>query len=204
MNQDCGVALCRTRSSIEQREQSLRVSDDILEPIFPIEARPEAAHFGNKPEMLQHAAYNQAQLIVIDWLREIVVRARAHGLNCVLNRGKGGYDDDRHLRVIRSNPIQQFQAGKAWHLQIRQDKRRRLFFDCRERLLSVNGSGHRVAHFVKLSLEYPAKIFVVIHHENPRWIHASPCFTGRITENIIPEPEFYCASNVPPICMTIW
>jgi len=164
------------------------VADDILEAVLAVEAGAQAANLGYEPEMFKHPFDDEAKLLKVDGLGEVIVRTRPHRMDSALDSSERGDDDDWNFRILLSNPVQEIHAGEPGHLQVSKDKRRRRLSDRFQGLQTIGRCRGLVAHILKLRLKNPPQVFIVIDNQNARPAHASVRSVGRVTEKVMPWP----------------
>ena len=72
--------------------------------------------------MLERAIDEHLDLVAVEWLLDVVVRAELHRFDRGLHGGKRGHQHHRHFRLELLDLGQQFDPRHLRHLQIRDDQ----------------------------------------------------------------------------------
>src|SRR5262245_48569327 len=97
-----------------------------------------------EPPGLEGAPHDDPDLVHPEGFRQIIVRARVHGLDRGLDGGERGEDHDGQIGLAHGQALQHVEAIEIGHAQIHQDHVDRLGFGQAQALLAAGGHTHAI------------------------------------------------------------
>ena len=132
--------------------------------------------------LVEHAFEDDAHLLVLEWLHDVVDGAEPGGADGGLNGGVGGDHDGGCGRTVLVEPIEDLHAGLAVgsHAQVGDDGVEVCIGEAFDGFGGAGGDGDVVSTIAQHDLEQFAHAGFVVHHEN-RWLngHDAIPFLGR-------------------------
>ena len=145
-----------------------RGAHHLLEGRGALEPEPEAPDLGSQRALLDAAVERHREVVEVEGLRHVVVRAGADGRDGGVHAPEGGHDDDRDEPARLSDAGAEIRARGALHLEVRQDDVHVVFPGVEE----SEGFGRRlregraVVPLRELSVENRAEARIVVDHQD--------------------------------------
>ena len=89
-----GVALGHRADLAHRLLHDLRAPEDAVQPLLPLDLRAQPLVLAPQPVVVERAPHRHRDLGQLEGLRQVVVRALAHGLDRGLERAERGHEDD--------------------------------------------------------------------------------------------------------------
>ena len=125
-----------------------------------------SAIFHHQPAMFERAPHAQMQLILFEWLQNVVVSARANGLERDGNIVHRGDHNHRHVGILVAKFGQQFQPVHLGHHDVAQSQVESVFAKSVQGHAPVRTDGAVVAlRFQQSRNDFANRLFV-IHYQN--------------------------------------
>src|SRR5689334_14920675 len=163
----------------------------------PLDVRREA-------HRLERPADDREQLVRVERLLEVVVRALAHGGDRLALRSVRGHQDDPRLRRVagaRAELTQQPEAVEVGHAEIADHQIHAPLADPRERRAPAVRLDHLEPLVLENAPQREADALVVVHDQHASRRHdASPRTSCTIAAT--PPPSRGVSSRSPPCCRT--
>ncbi len=164
---------------LEHREHLGALADQVVEAVLVLEPLAQRARLLEQPLLLERLLEHDLQLLDVDRLAEVVLRAQLHGLDGGLHRAVGRHHDDHRLRADLLDLGQQLDAVHARHAQVGQHD---VGLDLLEQLqpgARVVRARDLVAVLVEQRLERRGGVHLVVDdHEPPLDTHVSSPAAG--------------------------
>ena len=128
-----------------------------------------------KARLVERATEEEIELVELEGLREVVVRAAPDRLDGGVDRAVRRHDDDGPLRRDLARRRDELEAVDVRHAQVRDDGVERLA-QLRERLGARRRGRHFVAAIGETLRDHAAHVAIVIDNENA--FHAALSFAG--------------------------
>jgi hypothetical protein len=142
-------------------------ADDLLEPERALDLGEEAAVVAPEQHVLHHAADDDAQLVVVEGLREVVLGPELHRLHGDLLRAVRRDHDRRGVRIGAAQMLEHAHAADAVHAQVGDDDVEGAGVDVAHRLLAAFGGLDLIALASEKALQREAHRFLVVDDQNP-------------------------------------
>jgi hypothetical protein len=136
-DEDRGVGRCRLLDRAVDLPHPGAVADEPPEAAVLAQLAAQHLHLAQRLLPLHDLVEQDPQPLRIDRLGQVVVGAGLDGLDGGLDGPLRGEDDQRHVRVLVLQRVQQLQAVHARHHEVRDDDRRAERRHLLERLLAV-------------------------------------------------------------------
>ena len=149
---------------------------------------------------LQRPADDELEVLVVERLEHVVRRALAHGFDRGLDRAVGGDQDDRQLRVLGANLLQEVDAAGLRHLEVGEDQVEARRAELLARLAGVGGAGGLEPHALDHDLQRAPHAAVVVDDEHS--LHAATSATGSLTSKTVPRPGSLRSETLPRCALT--
>ena len=181
-------------------------ADQVLEGVLALHALEQLAVLARHARALERALHDQADLLVVERLRDVVLRARLHRLDRDL---LGAVRGDHHHHGLGAQALGLAQhvetGGPVAEREVGQHEVEALLGQPRERLVARAGEQHLVAGAAEQPRERELDGALVFDDQDAG-LHASASssarWRGNTATNSAPPPGRAAASIVPPCAST--
>ena len=161
---------------IEHLLDRLRLADDAVEPEAAVELLLERAVLGLELAPLEALADGEADLLVLERLRDVVEGALLHGVDGALDRRERGDHHHHQVGVVLADLPEDLHAGEAGQHEVEQDEVDLLALEQGQRLLAGARHDRLVALLAHQRGEDVLEDLLVVDDEDA---HAADLRAGR-------------------------
>ena len=156
---------------VEQIRHLPALPDEALEAMLPSELGPERLILVLEALALEGVGDDQLDLVELEGLRDVVVRAQLHRLDGGLGGGERGDHEHHRVRRVLLGGAQDRQAVDLSHSEIGDDEVERLALEHLDGLLAALGQRDLVTRLLEHDREELAHAPLVVDDQNPSIRH---------------------------------
>ena len=191
---------------LEHRAHARPAAHQVPHAELALDARAQQAVLARELRALERAPDDQADLVVVEGLRDVVLGAELHRLDRDLLAAVRGDHHDRRLGLALARAAHHVEAGGAVaEREVGQHEVELAALELGERIRAALALHHLVALAAEQAGERQPDARLVLHHQHARRAHrGSPDGPerGRVITNSVPSPGAEPASIAPP-CASI-
>ncbi len=160
---------CPPEQAVE-RAHGGTFADDVLEAEDAIQLAPQRVRLLLEPLTLQRPGHHEPHFVRIEGLGEVVVGSLLDGLHRLGDGGVGGHEDDLGVGRVLLDGLEDLEAVRPRHANVRQHHIEALGLDEGERTAAILGGRHAVS-VTENAGDQLEHVLLVVSDENARLIH---------------------------------